>query len=61
MERRTKRAEELARQIDEEAPDETTRREALEQELMDEGLSEEGAEIGEHIDQGDEPSSGSQP
>jgi hypothetical protein len=43
------RAEELAREAAEENPDPITYREVLEGELEDEGLSEEGGEIGEHI------------
>lgn len=44
------RAEELAREVGEENPDPTTRREAIEQALAEEGLSEEGEEIGQHND-----------
>jgi hypothetical protein len=44
------RAEELAHEAAEENPDPITYREVLEGELEDEGLSEEGGEIGEHID-----------
>ncbi|HET6663616.1 MAG TPA: hypothetical protein VFG94_05140 [Acidimicrobiales bacterium] len=41
------RAEEIAREVAEENPDPITYREVLEGELEDEGLSEEGGEIGE--------------
>lgn len=44
------RAEEIAREVAEENPDPITYREALEGELEEEGLSEEGGEIGEHIE-----------
>jgi hypothetical protein len=44
------RAEELAREASEDNPDPVTRREVLEGELEDEGLSDEGSEIGEHND-----------
>jgi hypothetical protein len=44
------RAEEIAREVAEENPDPVTYREALEGELEEEGLSEEGGEIGEHIE-----------
>jgi hypothetical protein len=44
------RAEELAQEAAEENPDPITYREVLEGELEDEGLSDEGREIGEHID-----------
>jgi hypothetical protein len=44
------RAEELAHEAAEENPDPITYREVLEGELDEEGLSEEGGEIGEHID-----------
>jgi hypothetical protein len=44
------RAEELAHEAAEENPDPITYREVLEGELEEEGLSEEGGEIGEHID-----------
>ena len=42
---RTERAEELAEQAREENPDPTTRREAFELDLMDEGLVEEGRDV----------------
>ena len=42
------RAEEIYEDIGAENPDPTTRREAGELELEDEGLSDEGAELGEH-------------
>ena len=44
------RAEELAHEAVEENPDPITYREVLEGELEEEGLSEEGGEIGEHLD-----------
>jgi hypothetical protein len=44
------RAEELAHEAAEENPDPITYREVLEGELEEEGLSEEGGEIGEHFD-----------
>jgi hypothetical protein len=44
------RAEELAQEAAEENTDPITYREVLEGELEDEGLSDEGREIGEHID-----------
>jgi hypothetical protein len=44
------RAEEIAEEVAEENPDPVTYREALEGELEDEGLSEEGGQIGEHIE-----------
>jgi hypothetical protein len=44
------RAEEIAREVAEENPDPVTYREALEGELEEEGLSEEGGDIGEHIE-----------
>jgi hypothetical protein len=44
------RAEELAHEAAEENPDPITYREVLEGELEEEGLSDEGGEIGEHID-----------
>jgi len=44
------RAEELAHDAAEENPDPITYREVLEGELEEEGLSDEGSEIGEHID-----------
>jgi hypothetical protein len=44
------RADELAHEAAEENPDPITYREVLEGELEEEGLSEEGGEIGEHID-----------
>jgi hypothetical protein len=44
------RAGELAHEAAEENPDPITYREVLEGELDEEGLSEEGSEIGEHID-----------
>jgi hypothetical protein len=44
------RAEEIAEEVAEENPDPITYREALEGELEEEGLSEEGGDLGEHID-----------
>ena len=44
------RAEELAHEAAEENPDPITYREVLEGELEEEDLSQEGGEIGEHID-----------
>jgi hypothetical protein len=44
------RAEELAHEAAEENPDPITYREVLEGELEEEDLSEEGGEIGEHVD-----------
>jgi len=44
------RAEELAHEAAEENPDPITYREVLEGELEEEGLSEEGREIGEAIE-----------
>jgi hypothetical protein len=44
------RAEELAEEVGAENEDDITRREAVEQALEDEGLSDEGEHIGEHID-----------
>ena len=42
------RATRLAREVARENPDPTTRREAIEQELAEEDLSEEGGELGQH-------------
>jgi hypothetical protein len=42
--------EELEHDAEARNPDSTTRREALELELMEEGRSEEGEEIGDQID-----------
>jgi hypothetical protein len=44
------RAEEIAEEVGAENPDPITRREAIELELEDEGLSDEGGTIGEHND-----------
>jgi hypothetical protein len=44
------RAEQLAAEATAGDPDPVTRREAVEQELSEEGLSEEGTRIGQHID-----------
>jgi hypothetical protein len=48
--RREQAAAELAEEIAEENPDPITRREAIEQGLEDEGLSEEGGKLGQHND-----------
>jgi len=42
------RAEQIAREVTEENPDPITRREAIELELAEEGLSDEGTELGQH-------------
>ncbi|HEX6421386.1 MAG TPA: hypothetical protein VFZ77_22985 [Acidimicrobiales bacterium] len=42
------RAARLAADVARENPDPVTRREAIEQELAEEGLSEEGGEVGQH-------------
>ncbi|HLT68954.1 MAG TPA: hypothetical protein VKZ72_02235 [Acidimicrobiales bacterium] len=44
------RAEEIYEEVAAEDPDPTTRREAIEGELEEEGLSEEGEDLGEHIE-----------
>ena len=44
------RAREIYEEVGAENPDPITRREAVEGELEDEGLSEEGEELGEHIE-----------
>ncbi|HEX5365587.1 MAG TPA: hypothetical protein VFW63_02840 [Acidimicrobiales bacterium] len=44
------RAEEVYEEVGADNPDPTTRREAVELELEDEGLSPEGEELGEHIE-----------
>lgn len=44
------RADELAEETAENNPDEVTAREAIEQELASEDLSDEGGRIGEHIE-----------
>ena len=44
------RAERIARKATRRNPDPATRREAMEQELADEELSEEGGELGQHND-----------
>jgi hypothetical protein len=46
-EREREDVEEIARDVGAHNPDPTTRREAIEQELMEEGKSEEGEELGE--------------
>lgn len=42
------RAERLAREVAAENPDRTTRREAIEQALAEEDVSDEGQELGQH-------------
>jgi hypothetical protein len=44
------RAEEIYEEVGAENPDPITRREAIEGELEEEGLSDEGSELGEHIE-----------
>jgi hypothetical protein len=44
------RAARVARDVARENPDPTTRREAIEQELSEDDLSEEGGELGQHND-----------
>jgi hypothetical protein len=44
------RAEELAAETARHNDDDETRREAIEQELSSEGLSDEGEHLGQHID-----------
>ena len=44
------RAEEIAEEVGAENPDPQTRREAIELELEDEGISDAGAAVGEHND-----------
>ncbi|HEX6423127.1 MAG TPA: hypothetical protein VFZ79_06575 [Acidimicrobiales bacterium] len=44
------RAERIAREVAADNPDPITRREAIEQELAEEGLSDEGTELGQHND-----------
>ncbi|HEY7070625.1 MAG TPA: hypothetical protein VH479_10940 [Acidimicrobiales bacterium] len=48
--RRHQRAEAIAEEVAAENPDPVTRREAIEQGLEDEGLSEEGEALGEHVE-----------
>jgi len=48
--RRQERAEAIAEEVAAENPDPVTRREAIEQVLEDEGLSDEGETLGEHIE-----------
>jgi hypothetical protein len=45
-----RRAEEVVEEAESRGEDPQTRREAAEQELEDEGLSEEGGHVGQHID-----------
>jgi hypothetical protein len=45
-----KRAERIARRVGAENPDPVTRREAIEGELEDEGLSEAGGALGDHAE-----------
>ena len=47
---RQQAAAKVASDIAEENPDPTTRREAIEQGLEDEGLSDEGGNLGQHND-----------
>jgi hypothetical protein len=47
---RQQAAAKVASDIAEENPDPTTRREAIEQGLEEEGLSEEGGDLGQHND-----------
>jgi len=47
--KRKQRAEEIAAEV-RENPDPVTRREAIEGELEDEGLSDEGESLGEHVE-----------
>jgi hypothetical protein len=42
------KAERLAREVAAENPDPTTRREAIEQALAEEGVSDEGEDLGQH-------------
>jgi hypothetical protein len=44
------RAERIARRVGAENPDPITRREAIELELEDEGLSEAGEALGDHVE-----------
>jgi hypothetical protein len=44
------RAEEIYEEVGAENPDPVTRREAIEGELEEEGLSDEGGLLGEHLD-----------
>lgn len=46
--KRMERAEQLARKVAKDNPDLTTRREAIEQALEDEDLSDEGEQLGQH-------------
>lgn len=48
--RREREAAEIASEIADENPDPVTRREAIEQGLEEEGLSEEGGTLGQHND-----------
>jgi hypothetical protein len=48
--RRHERAEAIAEEVARENPDPQTRREAIEQGLEDEGLSDEGETLGEHVE-----------
>ncbi len=48
--KRKQRAEEIAAEVTRENPDPVTRREAIEGELEDEGLSDEGESLGEHVE-----------
>ncbi len=44
------RAERIARRVGADNPDPVTRREAIELELEDEGLSEAGESLGDHVE-----------
>jgi len=48
--RRHERAEAIAEEVARENPDPQTRREAIELGLEDEGLSDEGETLGEHVE-----------
>jgi hypothetical protein len=48
--RRHERAEAIAEEVGRDNPDPVTQREAIELGLEDEGLSEEGETLGEHLD-----------
>ena len=48
--KRRERAEAIAEEVARENPDPQTRREAIEQGLEDEGLSDEGETLGEHVE-----------
>jgi hypothetical protein len=48
--KRKQRADEIAAEVTRENPDPVTRREAIEGELEEEGLSDEGGSLGEHVE-----------